>query len=437
MKINEQTILTVDPLSPADKAGLQPGDQVLSINGFPFVDSLDLLFYSAEDKIELEVSKSDSRKKVVSIDLAEGSHGIELGHIRPRACGNKCIFCFVDQLPPGMRKELFFKDEDYRYSFLEGNYVTLSNIDDEDLERIIRLRLSPLYISIHATDEKIRKVMLGNDRSRPVLPILKLLAENRIRIHGQIVICPQINDGNVLEDTLSDLLEMQPGLKSIALVPVGITDWRNKVKPVKPVSPEQSGEIVSMFLKLRRQLNSAHGECIVHLADEFWLLAGRPVPASSNYGDFDQLENGVGMLAKFRDEFNKIKRRKIRKAAYPEPVSVISGRSPEKHVSNFLEYLNNKTGAKIRHHVINRPYMGRSITVSGLILGRDIREYVDRNKIKGILMLPDVMVNTDRLEFLDGISVEQLSCKMGLRIELFNSTPIGFWEELIRIAKET
>jgi putative radical SAM enzyme (TIGR03279 family) len=431
-----QTIIGVKPGSPAWEAGLRPKDRVLAVNGYNCVDVLDLIFYGNDEEVALEVEPSGGGPvRTVILDPEYGGTGIEFRPMKPRACRNRCLFCFVDQLPAGLRRQLYFKDEDYRYSFLNGNYVTLSHLADADLDRILRLRLSPLYISVHSTDETIRQKLLGNRRSRPILPLLKILKEGGIRMHIQMVVCPGINDGDALKDSVEDLIGLYPAVQTIALVPVGLTDWRQGLFPLRSFGRDEAREIIAWYRKLKRRLNADYGTCFVYPADEIWLKAQMPAPASQHYGDFAQLENGVGMLAKFREDFGRLKRRKKRPIKISGGISVISGKGPSEAVSDLLAYLRREWSLNIDLHIIGPAFMGKEITVTGLITGRDIIDYSSKHRLHKVVMVPDVMFKPGTDLLLDGWTLPRLARETGIDFRMFEPSPTGFLKELLKLGE--
>ncbi|MBU1700477.1 MAG: DUF512 domain-containing protein, partial [Candidatus Eisenbacteria bacterium] len=292
-------ISSVIPGSPAESLGLKPGDRLLSINGEQVRDTLDFHFCVADEDLEIEYLHETSRRSLSCYLPAGEDMGIEFEQEKIRTCGNDCLFCFVDQNPEGLRKTLYVKDEDYRLSFLHGNFITLTNLKDWEIERIIRQRLSPLYISVHSTDPDVRKRLLRPRQDRDILKLLGRLAEGNIRMHTQIVLCPGYNDGNDLLRTIDTLAEFYPAVESLAIVPLGMTDHREKTSSLDPVTPELAREIMMQARPTQRRFRRRNGITWLYLSDEFYRLVGRPVPPAVHYDDFPQLENGIGLTRNF------------------------------------------------------------------------------------------------------------------------------------------
>jgi len=289
----------------AAKVGLKIGDNLIIINENPIRDPIDFQFHASDELLDIEVLRN-GRTLFFEIEKHYNeSLGIIFEDIKYRCCGNKCIFCFVDQNPPNLRKGLYFKDEDFRLSFLYGNYVTLSNVSRSDLKRIVEQRLSPLYVSIHSTNSEIRKLMLGLKKDDRLFEKIRYLTKNNIELHAQIVLCPMINDRNILAQTINDLAEFYPNLKSIAIVPVGLTRHRKNLYPLKPVTPDDAKMIIFEAESFAQNFKQKWDDYFVYLADEFYLMAGSNLPSIERYGDFPQIENGVGMARDFIDQFEE------------------------------------------------------------------------------------------------------------------------------------
>ncbi|MFH0793836.1 MAG: DUF512 domain-containing protein, partial [bacterium] len=290
-------ILEVQPRSPAAHARLAPGDLLLSVNSKPIRDVIDLFFHSADDRLSLRVLPRDGVERSIRIKKEEGEPlGIELEPFEVRTCNNKCVFCFIHQNPRGLRREIYFKDGDYRMSFLHGNYITGTNLSREDMERIVEQRLSPLYFSVHTTDHELRRQMLGNKTINDICEILRFLKSNEIEFHCQIVLCPGLNDGKQLEKTLRDLLDFCPALLSIAVVPLGLTAHRANLPSLPPVTSEFCRTVIKQIAPIQKEILREHGRPILFLSDEFFLRAGLRLPSYANSEVLHQLENGVGMV---------------------------------------------------------------------------------------------------------------------------------------------
>ncbi len=420
---------SVDPESPAARGGIAPGDRVLSVSGKPISDLLDLFFLTGKSRFSLEWLSSRGEVKTRNFRLDSESLGIYPEPVRVRNCRNRCIFCFVHQLPKGLRKPLYVKDEDIRLSFLHGQYVTMTDVTPEEMSRILNYRLSPLYVSIHTTDAPLRRKMLGNPHAHDIVSVLKQLVRRGITIHGQIVVCPGINDGPVLEKTLTDLMAFRPGLSTIAVVPVGLTSHRERLPKLRTVNAEEACQTIALVDRFRRESGENDGEPFVMSADEYYLLAGKAVPGRGIYGGFAQIENGVGLLRRFLDESSALFRRK-RLVGDSRGGVVVTGVSPFPFVSAFLDRYSVVTGAKFETVAVPNRLMGPSVTVTGLVSGGDIVHALQGKKI-GRLFVPSVMLRDAGDLFLDGMTPATLSRKVGADVVLFDPTPADFHESVI------
>ncbi len=296
----------------AEETGIRPGDRIRRVNGHPIEDELDYRFHAAgEEGATVEVQGCEGGDCRTLRLSREDVLGVDFVPMRSRRCRNRCLFCFVDQMPDGLRKSLYVKDEDYRFSFLCGNYVTLASVKDEELDRICRLKLQPLYVSVHATEQRVRNLLLGRKTSRHIMDTLRALAEGGITLHTQVVLCPGINDGSVLEKTLRDLESLYPAVASIAIVPVGLTRHRKRkgLWPIRSVRKNESKKLISKIDELQELFKVKYDDHLVFLADEFYRQADHPFPPADAYGDFPQWENGVGMVPFFYQQWERMKRR--------------------------------------------------------------------------------------------------------------------------------
>ena len=311
-------IRSVDPRSPAHRAGLRPGETLLEVNGHPVADVLDYKFYTYDPKLALVLQEPNGNRRTVRVRKEEGEDlGLDFETYlmdRARSCANNCIFCFVDQMPPGMRKSLYFKDDDARLSFLMGNYLTLTNLSQREVERIIALRISPINVSVHTTDPELRSEMLKNKRAGEGIAIMRRFAQASITMNCQIVSCPGINDGPALDRTLLDLAGMAPAVNSISVVPVGVTKYREGLYPLRPYTQEEAAALIDQVEAFAAAHKAQHGTSLVWCSDEFYLLAGRPLPQEDYYEEFTQLDNGVGMLRLLRQEFSTPRAAHVEKA---------------------------------------------------------------------------------------------------------------------------
>ncbi len=400
--------------SPAKKAGLLPGDRVIGIGAGCARDTIDLMFYAEEEGTELAIQRG-SREFTVELP-GENGFGLEFEPMTPMECGNRCVFCFVDQNPPGLRKSLYLKDEDFRLSFLHGSYVTLANLTMEDLQRIIRQRLSPLYVSVHATDTVVRMKLLGLKRPDRLIEQMKRLLAAGIQMHTQIVVCPGINDGAVLSRTINDLRRLSPNLLSAAVVPVGLTRHREGLTPLTPVDRGHARTTIGLVDSLHDRFRAESGFGFIYCADEWYLRAGLPVPETSYYDDFPQVENGVGMVRQFlsdaADAGKRLKRRHHRTGRFV----LVTGVSMAPFIGDFARQVSAVPGIRARSVPVANRFYGETVTVSGLLAGCDIRDTLaGRINPDETVVLPPNCLNTDGV-FLDDLTPEDLSRELGVPV---------------------
>ncbi|MDI6864618.1 DUF512 domain-containing protein [Thermodesulfovibrio yellowstonii] len=395
-------IESILPQSPAYIAGIKAGDNIISINRHPVKDALDLMFYGDEEFIKLIIER-DGRKLSFNIHKNSLPLGIEVAPFRIKRCVNKCLFCFVEQLPKGLRKSLYVKDEDYRASFLYGNYITLTNLTQKDYERIKKLRLTPLYISVHATDPEIRNALLGNYEAPPIMLELKKLAKIKIRMHTQIVLCPGINDGKILEKTIIELHKLYPYVSSIAVVPVGLTKYHKN--GLTPVTKDKAEEVIKIIEMFQKKFRKKHGVSFVYLADEFYIKAEKPFPSLTIYDDLPQIENGVGMVPLF---INKATKLKIPSAKFKKRFVTFTGTSFYPYLTQFIEKLKKKN-IPIDVYPIKNNLFGETVSVTGLLNGEDIikglASYVEPGDL---VLVPDVTMKDSEDMFIDNLKMSDI-----------------------------
>ncbi len=427
-------IQTVTPGSIADELGVEAGDRLLAIDGRPLRDIIDYSYHTAaEEELLLEVAKPDGELWELEIQREPGEpFGLTFAAPEPARCRNNCVFCFVHQLPKGLRKPLYVKDEDYRLSFLNGNYVTLANLKPAEVRRIVTQRLSPLYISVHVTNPALREHLLGTRGIPPILEQLRQLADARIVIHTQVVLCPGLNDGPELERTVADLAALHPAVQSLAVVPLGLTRPRRGLPQLEPVDGEYARRFVETWQPRAKALKKRLGEPFLFLADEFYLKAGLPFPALREYGDLPQIENGVGLVALFlRDAARVLRSARPMKRCR---LTVVTGVSAFGFVAEFLEKLGEKSGVEIRAVAVENRLFGESVTVCGLVAGNDIISALRGSEIGSALLVPDVMLKEGEGVFLDDLSVGELGERLGCRVICFEATPRGCYGAIREIA---
>jgi putative radical SAM enzyme (TIGR03279 family) len=426
-------IESVAPGSIADDFELTPGDRLLAVNGHHLRDIIDYSYFtSSDEELLLEVARADGEIWELEVERDPGDPlGLTFSAPIPSNCRNNCVFCFVHQLPKGLRKPLYVKDEDYRLSFLNGNYVTLANISKAELTRIIEQRLSPLYISVHSTNPDLRELLLGKKGIPPILEQLRELASARISMHTQIVLCPGLNDGTELERTVTDLADLYPAVQSLAIVPLGLTSHRRNLPQLQPVESSYARDFIARWEPHTKVLKKRLGEPFLFLADEFYLKAGLPFPPLREYGDLPQIENGVGLVPQFLRDAAKVV--KSAKPLGDFSVTIVTGASAAGFISEFLTNLSDKTGLKLRAAAVENRLFGPSVTVSGLVAGNDIISALEGKEIGRALLIPDVMLKEGEGVFLDDISLEELASRLGCQVETFNSTPLGLYRLLKRL----
>jgi putative radical SAM enzyme (TIGR03279 family) len=412
----------IRPDSRAAGSGLMRGDVILSVNSHKLHDPVDFMFYSSEDRLTIEL-KRDGMVKNLRLTRESGKDiGIVFKPFRVMQCRNNCIFCFVNQLPRGLRKTLYVKDEDYRMSFLYGNYITLTSLSAEDRRRISEQRLSPLYISVHSTDKTIRNRLLGNAKAPDIIKELKFLTDNKIRLHAQIVLCPGHNDGEELSKTINDLYRFYPYILSIAVVPVGLTMHRRQT--LQPVEKENAKAALQLIKSFQKRFMKKHGDPLVYGADELYIKAETSFPSLREYGELPQIENGVGMVPQF---MNQVRKFKFPKTTCPKRKALtFTGISFYPFLQKFTGRLAEKEAFEIDVVPVENRFFGNSITVTGLLTGRDvIRELSDRMDSHEIILVPDVVLKSGEDIFLDDISLGDMEKSLGTPVRKISSTPDG------------
>jgi len=413
-------IRSVDPHSPAKKAGVQVGETLTHINGHQIVDVLDYKFYSYDPKLELTLRGEDGTVRQLNLRKREGEDlGLEFETYlmdRARSCANNCIFCFVDQMPPGMRPSLYFKDDDARLSFLMGNYLTLTNLSQREIQRIIDLRISPINVSVHTTDPELRCEMLKHRRAGEAIDTMRRFAQHNITMNCQIVSCPGINDGPALDRTLRELAEMYPAVNSISVVPVGVTKYREGLYPLQPYTREGAAAVLDQVEAFAQRHLEQKGTRLVWCSDEFYLLAGRDLPEEAYFEEFTQLDNGVGMLRLLSEEF-----RRALDLMEPEemegttPFTIATGVSAAPFLARLVDMARAKCGTiKGKVQAIQNDFFGHTITVAGLVTGQDLIAQLKGKNLGERLLIPANMLRAGERVFLDDVSLDDVERELGV-----------------------
>ena len=413
-------IASVDAGSPAERAGVRPGETLLEISGHRVVDVLDYKFYGYDARLTLTLLEGDGQQRTVKVRKEEGEDlGLDFETYlmdRARSCANQCIFCFVDQMPPGMRKTLYFKDDDARLSFLMGNYITLTNLSRRELQRIMDLRVSPINISVHATDPELRTRMLKNPRAGECLEVMTRLAQAGIRMNCQVVACPGINDGPALQRTLEDLAALQPGVNSVSVVPVGVTKFREGLCRLEPYTPETAAAVLDQVEAFAGRCLERLGTRLVWCSDEFYLKAGRPLPGDEFFEDYTQLENGVGMLRLLEVEFNAALYGLTGEETAP-PFAVATGVSAAPYIAELARRLGEKCpGVRGKVYAIENRFFGETINVAGLVTGGDLIGQLRGKELGERLLIPSSMLRDGENVFLDDVTLEEAEGALGVPI---------------------
>ena len=415
-------IKAADPRGPAHRAGVRAGDILTHINGHPIVDVLDYKFYSYDPRLELTLRGPDGSSRTLRLRKGEGEDlGLEFETYlmdRARSCANRCVFCFVDQMPPGMRESLYFKDDDARLSFLLGNYLTLTNLSSREVQRIIDLRISPINVSVHTTDRALRLEMLKNPRAGEGIDIMERFARHQITMNCQIVSCPGLNDGPALDKTLADLANLFPAVKSVSVVPVGVTKYRDGLYPLQTYTRQTAAALLDQVEAFAGRHLAEKGTRLVWCSDEFYLLAGRDLPPEDYFEDFTQLDNGVGMLTLLIGEFSRamdlMEPEELEGAA---PFSIATGVSAAPFLAKLVERAREKCGTiegKV-YPIVNR-FFGETITVAGLVTGRDLIEQLRDKELGSRLLIPASMLRAGENVFLDDVSTDDVERELGVPV---------------------
>ena len=426
---------SVESGSYAAELGLRAGDRLLSINDHEIIDIVDYHLHMESEHLFLGVLRDGD--ELWEFELEKDSHedlGLAIEHPQPQQCGNQCVFCFVHQLPKGMRPPLYIKDEDYRFSYLYGSYITLTNLKEADFQRIISDQLSPLYISVHATDHPLREKLLGT-KVPEILPLIDRLTSAGIELHCQVVLCPGVNDGKALQQTIKDLAQFYPQVVSLAVVPVGLTKYRERLPQLKKMSQQDAKSCLRMIHQYQKDFLHQHGSRFVFPADELYLLAEYELPSFSEYEEFHQLENGVGMIVQFRQQavevLEEIEPLDVDKA------TLITGCLFQDELRKFAKKLAAKAGVSLEVVAIGNDFFGPDVSVAGLITGADLLAQLQKLSLGKGLLIPDVMLKDRNQFFLDDISIDDIESALQLPVIAVESSPWGILDGLELLSGES
>lgn len=430
--MNKAIISNIVSGSIADELCLKKGDIVVSVNGNPICDELDFGFYTAAEYIELEVETGGERE-IIEIENPEYEDlGIEFESAlfgNAKSCKNKCIFCFIDQLPKGMRKSLYFKDDDSRLSFLTGNYITLTNVTDEDIEKIIKMRFDPVNISVHTTNPKLRVSMLKNPNAANILNYIKKLCDGKIHMNCQIVLVKGVNDKAELDSTISDLVSFYPYVTSVSVVPMGMTKFREGLYNAEPFNKGDSLEVINQVNTWQKKLLNEIGTRFIYPSDEFYLKAEAEIPKNEEYEGYYQIENGVGLIRSFRDEFIESVCVAPKK---PSEATIITGEAAYGELVFLANYaMKMYNNVKIDVQKVKNDFFGHGVTVAGLVTAGDIISQLKDKPLLKKVLIPNVMLRSGEDVFLDDKHVTDVSRELGRPVFVTNSGGSDLWRKII------
>lgn len=427
----------VTPDSIAADCGIEPGDEIIRVNDSEFCDILDFKYLTSDEYYTVTVVKNSGETEEIEVynDCYE-TFGAEFENPlidKPMLCKNKCIFCFMDQLPPNVRSTMLFKDDDVRLSFLQGNYVTLTNLNDNDIDRICKLKISPINVSVHVTDPERRVMMLSNPNASKLMPVMKRFADSGIVMNAQIVLCPGINDGDYLLKSVNDLKSLYPAIRSVSIVPVGISKFREGLFELKSFDAKSSKEVIDMITPLQKQMKSEFGTSLVYLADEFYISAGEDIPPYEHYEEFPQIENGVGLIASMRDEIDtELEYIDEYAKNTPSPKTIVTSYIAYDFICECVEKIKKlRPDISVNIYKIQNDFFGDKITVTGLLCGSDIINQLKNTDYAPTLMLSESMFKSDCDIFLDDTTLEDVERELNVKVLKTPNTGYGFIKLLL------
>ncbi len=433
--LEKAVVKRVETGSIAEEAGVQPGDVIAAVNGEPLLDILDFKYRTADDMFTVEVHKKNG--DIEELEIYNDSYeqfGVEFENPlidQPRQCGNKCIFCFMDQLPPHVRPTMLFKDDDVRLSFLQGNYVTLTNLDETELERLTNMRVSPLNISVHTTDPALRCKMLGNRFAGNIMELMGRFRDHQMMMNAQIVLCPGINDGMHLKQTVFDLASLMPYIGSVSVVPVGLSKHREGLYPLKSFDSAGAAEVIRQAESWQDEFLTQFGTRLVYLADEFYLLAGSDIPSFGAYEDFPQIENGVGLIAALREEIGAVLKMDL-SGKRPKPKTIATGVLAAQTIKQFARQVQTHCmPLKVEVYPITNHFFGEDVTVTGLVCGSDIIAQLKGKPLGEELLICNSMLKDGGNLFLDDTTVADVESALGVPVRKVANTGAEFVAALL------
>lgn len=410
-------IVSVDAGSPSERAKIRAGESLKAIDNHPVSDVLDYKFYGYDPQVTLTIIDEQGAERRVNIRKREGQDlGLNFEHYLMdcmKRCANSCVFCFIDQLPKGMRETLYVKDDDARMSFLMGNYISMTNLSDKDIDRMIRMRISPVNISVQVTDPEMRKKMLRNPRADRLMPLMKRLADGHITMNCQLVICPDLNDGDYLRKSLNDLEELYPAVNSISVVPAGLTDYREGLYPLRPFTRQDAADVIDITEEFAARCMDKHGTHLAFCGDEMYIKAGRELPPVEYYEEFTQFENGIGMMSLFMEEFRMTL--PVYAGEHPRPFSIATGTAAAPYMSILLDEAREKCdNFDGRVYTIQNNFFGGGVSVAGLITGSDLIAQLKGRELGERVLISENMLRDGGDVFLDDLTPAQVEQEIGV-----------------------